>query len=264
MIVDGKKMAKDIIAETAKAVTMLSCKPHGTVVTCGPNFETKKYLELKLRKAEESGVILQVLEFGVDTSTEELVEAINHITMQTDAIIVQLPLPAHIDTESVLNAIPASYDADGMHYDGMPESITSPVVGAIAEIARVHQVVFHGKKVVVVGQGRLVGKPATVFAKVCGSNVTVVTKESGNYESLKEADILILGAGVPNLVTPVMIEAGVAIFDAGTSEEGGVLVGDADPACAEKASIFTPVPGGIGPMTIAILLRNIVTLAARK
>lgn len=265
MIVDGKAIAAGIIRETSNMVSHLSHAPHAMIVTCAPNFETQKYLELKRKRAREAGVALSVIEFGEMSTTEEMVTSITRFTMQTDAIVVQLPLPKHIDTEAVLAAVPTTYDADGLHQSDSADPVYSPVVGAIVEIAKLYGVPFANRNVVVVGQGRLVGLPAAIFARNQGANVTVLTEEStNNEEAIAQADVLILGAGVPKLIKPPMIKEGVVIFDAGTSEDGGVLVGDADPACAEKASIITPVPGGIGPITVAVLLRNIALLASVK
>ena len=118
------------------------------------------------------------------------------------------------------------------------------------------------EKVVVVGHGRLVGEPAALWAKGQGATVTVVTKETSNSEQIiAAADVLILGAGQPNIITPEAIKPGVVIFDAGTSEDNGELKGDAHPDCAEVASLFTPVPGGIGPITVSMLLKNVVKAA---
>jgi len=136
-----------------------------------------------------------------------------------------------------------------------------PVVGAIKELSKRQHVVFAGAKVVVVGEGRLVGKPAALWAKKQGAQVKVIHRNTERPEEiLKTADIIISGAGDPGIIKPEMIKEGVVIFDAGTSEEGGVLKGDANPACADKATLFTPVPGGIGPITVAVLLRNLVNL----
>lgn len=265
MRINGKAIAADIVRETANAVSHLSHQPHAMIVTCAPNFETQKYLALKLKRAEEAGVALSVIEFAASSTTKELIASIERFTAMTDAIVVQLPLPEHIDTDAVVAAVPTKYDADGLHADKAQLSLLSPVVGAIAEIAERYHVPFAGRQVVVLGQGRLVGVPAALYARAAGAHVTVLTKESEDQAAaIAAADILILGAGVPNLVTPDMIREGVVIFDAGTSEANGVLAGDADPACADKAALITPVPGGIGPITIAVLLRNIVELAAAR
>jgi len=265
MIVDGRNIASLIYKEIANEISHMRVKPHLTVFTCAPNFETQRYLALKRRKAHEVGIGMTIIEFPQSISTEEVVASIAHAPMQTNGIVVQLPFPSRIDIQKVLQAIPKVCDVDAVHYDGADDRILPPVIGAIRSVARKFDVLFAAQKVVIVGKGRLVGAPAAIWSQKQGAQVTVVTKETPNADDLlKQAQILILGAGVPGLVTPSKIAQDVVIFDAGTSEEGGVLKGDADPSCASKASLFTPVPGGIGPITVAILLQNLVTLAKRQ
>lgn len=259
MIADGNAIAKRCYAELKNEVSHVSQVPHLTVFTCAPNFATQKYLKLKKQKAQEVGLGVTIIELPDSLTTQEMVQSVQRACIQTDAIIVQLSLPGHIDTDTVLAAIPATYDVDGMHYDGTPQTIISPVVAAIDEIARAYDVLFAGRNVVVLGHGRLVGKPAALWAQRQGATVTVLTKESVDIAThIAAADILILGAGVPHMVTPDMIKEGVIIFDAATSEVGGELAGDAHPDCVQKASLLTPVPGGIGPVTIAMLLKNVL------
>lgn len=259
MIVDGQAIADSMFKELKNEVTHLSHAPHLTVFTCAPNFETKKYLGIKTRKAKAVGIGINVIEFPEEVTTEEVVISIQHACMQTDGVVVQLPLPEHLDLEKIIDAIPPSMDVDGMHYDGTGDFSIHPVAGAIACIASYHDVLMATQKVVVVGHGRLVGAPVAKWATMQGSQVTVLTENSEDKEKvIAEADILILGAGKPGLVKPGMVKEGVIIFDAGTSELGGKLAGDAEPTCAEKASLFTPVPGGIGPVTVAVLLRNVL------
>ena len=261
MIVDGRAIAALIYKEIENEISHMQVKPHLTVFTCAPNFETKKYLTLKRRKAHEVGIGLNVIEFPHSITTQEVITSVEHARMQTDGIIVQLPFPEHIAIDRVLETIPVSYDVDATSYDGSSDTVLPPVVGAIREIAKLHTVVFSQQEVVIIGNGRLVGAPASVWSKQQGAKVTVLDKHSADTEALvKRAKILILGTGVPNLITPEMISEGVIIFDAGTSEIGGKLRGDANPLCAQKASLFTPVPGGIGPITVAILLQNLVQL----
>ncbi|MEZ4200596.1 MAG: bifunctional 5,10-methylenetetrahydrofolate dehydrogenase/5,10-methenyltetrahydrofolate cyclohydrolase [Candidatus Paceibacterota bacterium] len=265
MIVDGRAIAADIYREIENAITHLDTTPHLTVFTCAPNFETQKYLDLKRRKAQAVGIGVNVIEFPATITTEEVVQSINHAAMQTDGIIVQLPFPAHVDAEEVLKNIPPSLDVDAMHYDGTATDILPPVVGAIATIAQRHDVLFATSQTLIIGQGRLVGAPAKLWAEKMGAQVSVVTKGSKDIiEKLHAAQIIITGAGVAGLVRAEQVMEGVIIFDAGTSEEGGELRGDVDPACVEKATLFTPVPGGIGPITVAILLRNLVRLVAKR
>ncbi len=261
MLVDGRKIAEEIYSEIQTTLAEQKSAPHLTVFTCAPNFETQKYLALKKKKAEEVGLGLNVIEFMMENTTEEIVQSIKQAANSADGIVVQLPLPAHINTHDVLCAVPQNLDVDAVHYDGESEGVLPPVVGAIKAIAEHHGVSFVGKKVAVVGKGRLVGAPSAIWAEKMGADVSAVDKDTKNAEEiLKNADIIISGAGVPGLITAEKIKDGVVIFDAGTSEEEGQLRGDCAPDCADKSSLFTPVPGGIGPITIAILLRNLVTL----
>lgn len=263
MIVDGKKIAEAIFSEIQDQIRALPAPPRLTVFTSAPNFETQKFLAVKKRKAEEMGVAIQIIELAHDLSTDACVASIQKAAETTDGIVVQLPFPSHIDREALIRAIPESHDVDAFNIDD--SEILPPVVGAIREIVDRHNVTLRDAACVVVGDGRLVGAPAAAWFEKSGARVTQLTKESGGIAGeTKDADIIVLGAGVPGLLKPDMIKAGVAIFDAGTSEAEGRLVGDADPACAEKASVFTPVPGGIGPITIAVLFRNLVLLTVDK
>ncbi len=265
MIVDGKAIAVDIYREVQNQISHMETKPHLTVFTCAPNFETQKYLTLKSKKAHEVGIGITVIEFPKDITTEEVVTSITNARMQTDGMIVQLPFPEHIDVDAVLEAVPLAYDVDAVHYNGSDHRILPPVVGAISEIAKRNDILFAAQKVTIIGRGKLVGKPAEIWCQRQGAQVKTFTKASGDItEATKDAHILILGAGHPYLVRPEMIAPKVVIFDAGTSEDGGMLKGDADPACAEKAALITPVPGGIGPITVAILLRNLVIISSRQ
>lgn len=263
MIVNGKAIASEIFREIHNRISHVSHQPHLTVFTCAPNFVTQRYLLLKKRKAQQIGLGMTVVEFPKNITTQEVIDSILHARMQTDGMVIQLPFPDHIDIDEVLQNVPLSYDVDAVHYDGTDKTLFPPVVGAIHEIAHRHDVLFASQKVVILGRGRLVGAPAEIWCKTQGAQVEVLTKESPNIaQVIGSAQILILGAGQPHLVTPDMIREGAIIFDAGTSEEGGILRGDADPACAQKASLFTPVPGGIGPITLAILFSNLVSLSS--
>lgn len=261
MIVDGKEIASEIYQEVKNTLTHLDSRPHLTIFTCAPNLATQKFLQLKKRKAGELGIGVNIIEFPETVTTDEMVQSINSACIQTDGIVVQLPLPSHIDTVAVLKSIPQALDVDAVHYDGSSQDILPPVVGAIKVIADRYRVMFAASRVLVVGEGLLVGKPAAIWAKRVGAQVEVINKETENVaDKLQVAQIIISGAGQPHLITPEKISDQVLIFDAGTSEEGGELLGDADPNCAKKAALFTPVPGGIGPITVALIFRNLVRL----
>ncbi len=262
MIVNGTEIAKDIYAETVSLVAHVSHIPTMAAIACAPNFETKKYLELKKRKASQVGIALRVVELPETTTTSEAIACVEAVSAQVDGVVVQLPFPAHIDREAVLSAVPVLKDPDGFSYGTHESACLPPVTGAIVEIAKAYDVSFVGKKIVVLGQGRLVGAPITQYVRDLGESVTILTDTDTNHtEVLKTADILVSGIGTAHFVTPDMVKEGVVVFDAGTSEDGGVVVGDVHPDVAHKAALFTPVPGGIGPITVAVLLRNLVRLA---
>jgi methylenetetrahydrofolate dehydrogenase (NADP+)/methenyltetrahydrofolate cyclohydrolase len=212
------------------------------------------------------------MQLGVlEQKSESLLQKILHVTRECDGLVLQLPLPSQYHLDSVLNLFPLSHDVDVIgntafqqHKEGMLPFLP-PVVGAIAEILHQQNVLLAGRKVLVIGEGRLVGSPAVFWAERLGAQVSVVTKRVGVLADLAPtADVIILGAGSPGLLTPDMIKQGVMIFDAGTSETEGVVKGDADPACADKAMLFTPTPGGIGPITVAKVFENLLTLVDLK
>lgn len=259
MIVDGRAIAADIYARIAERTTQAGISPRLAVLTCAPNAATRQYLDLKARKAADVGIVMVVTELKEESTTEEVIATITDLAPQAEAIIVQLPLPPHIDTERVLAAIPSSHDADALNIQ--TTNVLSPVVAACKEILGRHAVPVFGAQVAIVGSGRLVGQPAAHWFESQGAAMSIVTKDTAELSYYtKTADIIVLGAGHANLLTPDMIKEGVVILDAGTSEDGGELRGDADPRCSEKALLFTPVPGGIGPITVAALLANVVTL----
>lgn len=262
-IVDGRALATEIKEKIATEVAALSSAPTLAIIACQPNFETQKYLELKQEIAKTLGIKIQTSILPGDSTTESIIEDVARVALQSQGIIVQLPLPSHIDTARVLASIPSGFDVDAFSYQGEETSVLPPVVGAIDYISEAYQLNWRDKVVVIFGSGRLVGAPTLLYAKSKGAKVEVIsanTSTEETYRLTREADIIVLGVGQQNLLLPAMVKEGVVVFDAGASEDGGVLVGDAHKDVAAKASIFTPVPGGIGPLTIAILFNNLLKL----
>ena len=262
IVVDGNAIAKKIVSKTKEIVDTLHNPPKLGIITCAPNFETRKYLSLKKKKATMAGIAVVILELPEIATTEDMLNSIESMIPNVDGVVVQLPLPDSIDSEVILAAIPPVKDPDG--FAGTHSLVLAPVAGAIKAIAEEHDVSFKDKSVVVLGHGRLVGKPVAQFAETAGASVTVMTIETGiDIEILKSADIVISGIGSPRFVSADMVQEEVVIFDAGTSEDSGDLVGDVHPDVYEKAALYTPVPGGVGPITIAVLLHNLLLLARR-
>jgi methylenetetrahydrofolate dehydrogenase (NADP+) / methenyltetrahydrofolate cyclohydrolase len=263
MIVDGRKIAATVYEKMRVDIAGLSRAPRLAIISCAPNFETEKYLALKQKRAKEVGIETELIVLDAESSTDGVLEAVAGGVLAADGVIVQLPLPPSIDTARVLAAVPSTHDVDALNPN--TKNILSPVVGALHEILIAHDSTATGKNVTIIGSGKLVGLPAYAWFSAQDAQVSVVTKDTldiGYYT--RPADIIVCGAGVPDLLTPDMVKEEVIILDAGTSEAAGVLRGDASPLCAEKASLFTPVPGGIGPLTIAILLRNVLDCAKNQ
>ena len=263
MIIDGRKIAEDIRDKLTENVSVSGASPRLVVFTYSPTFETKKFLGIKKKMADKIGIELSVVEFDESSNTEGCVAQIREAVDTSDGIIVQLPFPKNIDESAIISAIPKTHDVDAFNIKD--EEVLPPVLGAVVEILERNDIDVCNKKCVVVGAGKLVGAPVAEWLKEAGANLTILTgKDADISDATKEAEIIILGAGHPNLLTPDMISDGVIIIDAGTSESGGKLAGDADGACAEKASLFTPVPGGVGPITVAVLFRNLLILSKRQ
>lgn len=266
MIFDGKQFAREIADELSHEVSTYDTTPSLGVCMVGNNPVSARYVGLKKRMASQVGVEVTVHSLEEDISTEELLSVLRETIPMHDGYIVQLPLPAHIDTSAILNAIPTEKDVDMLSSKTMESfyknetDLLPPVVGVFAEIIQRNTIELLSKKVVVVGYGRLVGKPAEHWFKKQGADVTVVDLGDSLEDAARDADIIALGAGAPGILKASMVKEGVVVLDAGTSEDEGTLKGDADPAVSEKASLFTPVPGGIGPVTVVLLFKNLLTL----
>jgi len=270
MTINGVAIADEACAAVSDHIKENKLTPHLTVVTCAPTFATQKFLALKKRRAEEVGVRVNIIELDAVSTTEDVLEVIAKAIQNTDGLIVQLPFPSHINIERVLASVPESHDVDAIGAEAAASlrkntsRVLPPVVASIACLLEQHSIAIEGKEAVVVGRGRLVGAPAATWLQNKGAHVTVVDKHTVEKDThIQKAELLVLGAGVPGLIVPEMIQEGVILFDAGTSEAGGRLVGDADPACERKASLFTPVPGGIGPITVVMIFKNLLALSRR-
>ena len=262
MIVDGRAIAEELLIETRALAEVHALAPRFAAITVAPSPATESYLRIKRRLAERAGIVMEVIAMDEASTTEDLITVIQ--TDTHDAIIVQLPLPLHIDTEAVLAAIPVEKDADVLSPAARAEGLlTHPIPQAIKAILDRAQVNVAGKRAVVIGKGWLVGEPVYAWLTARGAEVTAISRESGDLSACKDADLIVAGAGVPGLVTPDVVKEGAVVLDVGTSELGGSIRGDVAPEVAEKAGVFTPVPGGVGPVAVACLMRNVVELTKR-
>lgn len=271
MHIDGNTLADEWAEELRLKRAHIQREIILGIVIQGDHPAIRSFVEKKKMRATQLGITVVEERVPLDAPEEEVLRMVKKLSEKCDGVIVQLPLSPAVDTERVLNSVPPEKDVDmlslsaRMRYEAGDMSRVPAVVSAIRYVTKRHGIEIVGKRVLVVGNGRLVGRPASFWLKTMGASVSVCTKEDSKEaltERAQNADILVLGAGVPGILTPSMIREGCSIFDAGSSEEAGVLKGDADPLCAEKASLFTPVPGGIGPLTVVALFENLINRTA--
>ena len=274
MIIDGKKIAEEIKGDLKIEVANLNKKLRLAVVYVGDNPASAKFIERKKKFGAEIGIDVRVYKFPEDISTNQLRKKIAEIVhiRQNTGIIIQLPLPRRINTQYILNSVPPEKDPDMLSARSIGIFATSksrifpPVVGAIKAIFEKYKIDYKNKFIVLLGAGNLVGKPAAIWLLNEKATFNVVRSKTQNPEEfLKKADIIISGIGKPKFITGDMVKDGVIIIDAGTSESEGKLSGDADfDSVSVKASHITPVPGGVGPITVAMLFQNLVGLEKIK
>ncbi len=259
MIVDGKKIAAEVMAALEHERATLLPKLTLGVLMGAEDAASASFVKIKERLADKLKVVV-VREFlDADADTKVALRALERLVKNCSGVIVQLPLPSSIDIDAILNALPEEKDVDAINPRGA--AVRAPVAEAVSEILMRAGVAAEGKNAVVIGAGKLVGAPCAQLLRDLGARVSVVTETRGSLDELADADIVICGAGEPGLVTEDLLKEGVVLIDAGTSESSGRLMGDADPKCAEVASVFTPVPGGVGPIAVAMIFKNLLTLA---
>ncbi len=270
MIIDGKAIADDLLAALASRRKRLGAVTLAAVVV-GSTAETKNFLAAKERTARAVGIDLRVYEFNPASGRHKLREQISQLVRsRINAVILQLPLPDHLPTQYLLNAIVPTKDPDCLSTRsvGLFISNTSivhpPAVEVVAELCRRHDIVVSGRRVLVVGYGRLIGKPVCHFLAAAGAIVTVVPEPSNQLSSLlADAELIISGAGVPNLIQTC--RPGATLIDFGCSAPAGQIVGDVDfEAVRDRAGLVTPTPSGTGPILVAVLMANVIRLAERQ
>lgn len=285
-ILDGKKISNDIKQEIAEEVAKMKDRgekvPHLAAVLVGNDGASLTYVGSKVRSCKKIGFESTLIHLPEDTSEEKLlaqVEALND-NPEIDGYIVQLPLPKHINEQKVLLAVDPNKDVDGFHPENFGKmaldmvSFIPATPYGIMELLRRYDVDTTGKHTVVIGRSHIVGRPISILmsqkGKAADATVTLTHSRTQNLTDFtKNADIIVSALGVPDFLKADMVKEGVVIIDVGitrvpdSSEKGYYITGDVDfDEVAPKASHITPVPGGVGPMTIAMLLKN--TLLARK
>lgn len=261
MIFNCKKLAEKELENLSQ---MVNDSISLGVIQIGEDEVSEVYINEKKKAANKIGVGFNHYKFSKMITKKELKEEINGFPDQ--GLIVQLPIKGDLDTQKVLNLIPFEKDVDvlseatlGKFYTGRL-NILPPVVGAIDKILRNLEIDPKGKVLGVIGPGRLVGKPTISYGLKRGASIVSIDENTKNPDGLiSKADILVTGVGEPNLVKANMIKEGVVIIDAGTSKKEGRVMGDVDLEDVEdKAGLITPVPGGVGPLTVVSLLENLL------
>lgn len=276
-LIDGKLISTQIKEELKEKVSALKAEgiqPGLAVILVGDNSASQVYVRNKKKACEFVGIKSFSYELPAQTSETELLELIDTLNADSNVhgILVQLPLPNHLDEQKVILRIAPSKDVDGFH----PQNVGALSIGlkgfvsctpaGVIELLKRYNIEIAGKNCVVVGRSNIVGKPVSLLLLREHGTVTICHSRTQNLkEVIQNADIVVAAVGIPNFIKGDMIKEGAAIIDVGINRlENGKLCGDVDfEACEKKAAYITPVPGGVGPMTIAMLMHNCV-MAAEK
>lgn len=285
-IISGNEIAKKVHGEVEQKVRGFE-ETHGyspglAVVLVGDDPASRSYVRRKERACEEVGIVTETLRISADVNADELAGIVDELNRydRYHGILVQLPLPDHIDADNIINGLDPLKDVDGLHSQnagllslGRPRFVPATPLG-VQRMLIEEEIEVNGAEVVIVGRSSLVGRPLALLLtqRGRGANATVTMCHTGTRDvgaHTRRADILVAAAGVPNTVTADMVKDGAVVIDVGVSRvedssrrSGYRLTGDVDyEAVKEKASAITPVPGGVGPMTVAMLLENVVLAA---
>ncbi len=270
-IIDGKELAARIRENLTREVAALNeagKNPGLAVIIVGDNPASQSYVRAKTKACQDVGMYSELHELDASISETDLLTKIEDLNQDSKihGILVQLPLPAHIDEHKVIEAISADKDVDGFHVTNAGRLLTgldgfvACTPAGVIEMIKSTGVSMVGQHVVVVGRSNIVGKPVAILALNEHATVTICHSRTRNLaEITRQADILIAAVGRPEMITGDMVKEGSIIIDVGINRVDGKLVGDVDFAsCESKAAYISPVPGGVGPMTITMLLANTV------
>jgi methylenetetrahydrofolate dehydrogenase (NADP+)/methenyltetrahydrofolate cyclohydrolase len=271
--IDGKALAAKLRGRVAEDVRAFGEPVCLATILVGDDPASHVYVGSKHKASHEAGIESRDHRFPSDTAESEILDLIAELNADddVDGILVQLPLPDHMDEPTVLRAVDPAKDVDGFHvlnagrlYLGEPFLVPATPLG-IMEMLAEYGVELKGKDAVVIGRSEIVGKPMAMLLLAEHATVTICHSRTADLaEHTRRADILVSAVGRAGLVTPDMVKPGATVIDVAMNRTDAGLVGDVDPAVFEVAGLMTPVPGGVGPMTIAMLLRNTLTAAQHR
>ncbi|MFH1656629.1 MAG: bifunctional 5,10-methylenetetrahydrofolate dehydrogenase/5,10-methenyltetrahydrofolate cyclohydrolase, partial [Candidatus Nealsonbacteria bacterium] len=269
-ILNGKKISEKIFKKLKQEIKNKKLKLKLAVILVGNNLISEVYARKKRIACQDVGINFELFQFPSTINKLKLKKEIEKINKKKDVsgIVIQLPLPEKFNNQEFLNFIFSEKDIDVLSEKNLSEfyggtlKFLPPVVGAVKKILEEYKIDIKNKKIVLVGKGRLVGKPLSIWLMNQQVDFSIVDRSIKDISSYtKKADIIISGVGLPNFITGKLVKKGVIVIDAGTSSEKGKTIGDIDfRSVSEKAEYITPVPGGVGPVTIACLLENLVKI----
>ena len=276
-IIDGRMVAakwKEAIAQETQAWIARGVTPHLAVVLVGENPASQVYVRNKENACRKAGMRSTLIRLPEDCTQETLERTVRELNADegVHGVLVQLPLPAHLDEAAVLRLIDPDKDVDGFHamnagrlMSGQPCFVPCTPLG-VMKLMEAYDIPVRGKRAVVVGRSNIVGKPMALLLLAADATVTVCHSRTENLaEITRGADILVAAVGRPNFITADMVKPGAAVIDVGINRVDGALLGDVDYAgVSEVAGFITPVPGGVGQMTIAMLLANTLDAVKRR
>ncbi len=267
----GKEPAADVIEKAKQAVAGMKVKPHLVIVLVGDDPASELYVRKKIDKAGQIGVRATLIKKPADTTESEVLKIVEELNADkdVDGFIVQAPLPKQIDQMRVLEAINPSKDVDGWTVAnlgklaaGMPDAFLPATPAGVMKMLEYYGVELRGKNVVVVGRSNVVGKPLALLLLAKDATVTICHSKTRNLEThTRNADVIVAAAGSPGLIKGDMVKEGAYVIDVGTTRVGDRTVGDVDYESVITKANCSPVPGGVGPMTVAILISNTVKAA---
>ena len=267
-LIDGKKIKKEILDELKDEVSKLKEKPNFVVIQVGNNEASNVYIKQKAKMAEYIGYGYTHMKLAENITEADLLKEIDKLNKDKNihGILVQMPLPNHIDTNKIQNAVIPEKDVDGLSDMNAgilvhgKDALYSCTPYGVMELLKRYKINVEGKHAVVVGRSNLVGKPMSIMLTNAGATVTLCHSKTKNLEKYtKKADILIVTVGKPKIITADMVRRGTVVIDVGINRLDSGLCGDVDfENVSKKCSYITPVPGGVGPMTVAMLGSNVL------
>lgn len=272
VIMDGKALAARLKAEITVEVRKLSKQPGLGTILVGEDAGSKAYVDGKHTDCAQVGIKSIKINLPATAKTADILKAVEDLNQNPECsgFIVQLPLPNGVNTEEILLAIDPKKDADGLHPINLgmlvlgKNTLTPCTPKAILALLNEYKIKLAGMKVLIIGRGATVGRPLSILLSQKPINATVTLAHSATtnlLELLKEADVVVAALGSAHFIKPAMVKKGATLVDVGITRTPQGLLGDIDPAVSEICSYFAPMPGGVGPMTRAMLLSNLVELA---